>query len=234
MIKHPLIAPLLIGLLTLLLGSCNNPSKKKYPVYGIDVSHHQGPIDWDTIEAQGIFFAYLKATEGVDHKDTRFEEYWQTVRGRSFKIGAYHFFSFCKEGALQAQNYIESVKLEPGDLPPVVDLEYAGNCKNAFDTKKLIQEITIYLELITKHYNVEPVIYTTNRFYKEVVYKHFKNQNIWIRNTYFNPSFSDRKRWIFWQYRVGPLPGISGDVDLNVFNGSLEKLESYCIKEPSK
>ncbi len=220
----------LIFLTLLLVVACNSPSKKKYPVYGIDVSHHQGKIDWDSIEAQGISFAYLKATEGQSHKDTKFVEYWATTTGRSFKKGAYHFFSFCKDGASQAQNYIESVSLVPGDLPPAIDLEYAGNCKKGFETPKLIAEIRTYLNIIQEHYSTAPVIYTTNRFYKEIVFEYFKDQNIWIRNTYFNPSFSNRKKWLFWQYNVGPFPGITGDVDQNVFNGSLERLNSYCVK----
>ncbi|MGL1901934.1 MAG: GH25 family lysozyme [Fibrobacterales bacterium] len=224
-----LLSLLIIAVLTLLICSCNNPSDKRYPVKGIDVSHHQGDIIWDSIINQQITFAFLKATEGENHKDTRFEEYWAAISKSSIKKGAYHFFSFCKEGAVQAKNYIESVTLTHGDLPPAVDLEFAGNCKNAFDTPKLVAEIRIYLDSIEGHYGVKPVIYTTNRFYKEIIFEHFKDQNIWIRNTYFNPSLSNRKNWIFWQYKVGPFPGITGDVDLNVFNGSLDKLNTYCI-----
>ena len=72
----------------------NNPSKKRYPVRGVDVSHYQGTIDWPVLAAQDLDFAYIKATEGSSHTDEKFAENWEAAKDTGLRIGAYHFFSF--------------------------------------------------------------------------------------------------------------------------------------------
>src|SRR5687768_1484289 len=72
----------------------NYPSDERYPIRGIDVSHHQGAVDWKKVEAAGIDFAYIKATEGRDHRDPRFDANWRAAEG-ALARGAYHFFTFC-------------------------------------------------------------------------------------------------------------------------------------------
>src|SRR5437016_13909496 len=83
----------------------NHPSLSRYPVRGIDVSHHQGPIDWDAVASDGVTFAYIKASEGGDYQDRRFKENWLGARHAGVLAGAYHFFTFCKDGAAQAENF---------------------------------------------------------------------------------------------------------------------------------
>ena len=105
-----------------------HPSDSRFPAQGIDVSHHQGAIDWPLLPAQGVDFAYIKASEGGDHRDRAFAANWSGARRAGIARGAYHFFTLCRPGADQAANFIAAVPAEPDALPPAVDLEYMGNC----------------------------------------------------------------------------------------------------------
>ena len=100
----------------------------RYPIHGIDVSHHQGAIDWKKVAGDGVAFAYLKATEGGDHRDRTFARNWREARAAGIAVGAYHFFTFCRPGAEQAANVLAVVPAAPDALPPAVDLEFGGNC----------------------------------------------------------------------------------------------------------
>src|SRR6516225_7625957 len=102
----------------------------KYSVHGIDVSRYQEYINWDTVRAVNvdnvqINFAYVKATEGLEDKDEFFDRNWKRMKGAGLTRGAYHFFLATKSGKDQAWNFIHTVKLESGDLPPVLDIEQA-------------------------------------------------------------------------------------------------------------
>ena len=87
----------------------NRPSREAYPVRGVDVSHYQGNIDWNKLEAQGIMFAFIKATEGSSHTDSMFQANWENVAQTELRAGAYHFFSFESSGQTQAENFINTV-----------------------------------------------------------------------------------------------------------------------------
>ena len=79
-----------------------SPDRGKYPVRGIDVSHHQGPIDWQRVAADDVAFAVIKATEGGDHVDDAFATNLREARAAGLAVGAYHFFTFCRPGGDQA------------------------------------------------------------------------------------------------------------------------------------
>jgi lysozyme len=85
---------------------------------GIDLSHHNGPVDWGRLGTEPLEFVYLKATEGTDHTDPRFQENWQAATRLGWQVGAYHFYLLCREGAPQAENFIRQVEVRPGTLPP--------------------------------------------------------------------------------------------------------------------
>ena len=98
-------------------------SLDNYPVRGIDVSHHQGEIDWHKIKSQNISFAYIKATEGGDFKDPQFKKNWDHALEAGLRVGAYHFFRPETDGVLQAENFISSVPEYKNMLPPAIDVE---------------------------------------------------------------------------------------------------------------
>src|SRR2546423_11084013 len=104
----------------------NAPSRSQYPVRGIDVSHHQGKIDWSGVKASGIQFAYIKATEGADFTDATFAENWTNSNAAGIVRGAYHFFTLGISGQSQAAHFLATVPADAGALPPAIDLEFSG------------------------------------------------------------------------------------------------------------
>lgn len=211
----------------------NYPSFDEYPVQGIDVSHHQQTIDWSKIDKKAVHFAFIKATEGGNHKDSLFQWNWREAIRNNIPVAAYHFFTFCKDGEEQARNYIHYVPRDSIDLPPVIDLEYGGNCQEANRKEDLILEITNYLEIIEDHYKRKAIIYTTNEFYKNYLINQFpENPPIWIRDILSEPNLPDGRNWTFWQYtNRGRIEGINTVVDLNAYNGSRQDFERLMIKK---
>lgn len=210
----------------------NYPSLKDYPVQGIDVSHHQQKINWGKLDKRFVQFAFIKATEGGNHKDSMFQENWREAIHHNIPVAAYHFFTFCKDGEEQARNYIHYVPKDSIDLPPIIDLEYAGNCTIENRKEDLIAEIVKYMEIIEDHYQRKVLIYTTNKFYKNYLMYQFPDNPIWIRDILSEPNLPDRRGWLFWQFtNKGKLEGIDTPVDLNTFNGSPEDFRKLLIRD---
>jgi lysozyme len=200
----------------------NYPSLQEYPVQGIDISHHQGEINWEALATEPYRFAYIKATEGGDHRDTRFAENWKNALAIGLHTGAYHFFTFCRSGEEQAENFIETVPNVASMLPPAIDVELAGNCKDVPDKETLHKELITFAQMIESFYGQKPIVYATKTSYK----MYFNNEDVdgmqfWVRDMLKEPVLADNRRWLFWQYASNArLKGIKGNVDLNVFYGS--------------
>lgn len=199
-----------------------------YPIQGIDISHHQGAIDWQALKQEGkVQFVFMKATEGGDFKDTRFQDNWKAAKELGIRRGAYHFYSFCKSGAEQAANFIASVPIDNKALPPVVDLEFLGSCKKRPPVQEAIQEIQICLDLLEKQYGKRPILYTTYAFYEVYLKDDLTSYDLWLRDTQKAPILENRD-WKFWQFsNRGTRKGIKGKVDLNVFHGSVKSFNQY-------
>jgi len=212
-----------------MLQSCHSPTERieGYEVHGIDVSRHQHIIDWDTVAAQPIDFVFMKATEGEELVDTHFDYNWSTTKQKGLKRGAYHFFHPTLSSIRQANNFIKTVPLEYGDLPPVVDFEVINGASN----KQVIERLQTWLSIIEKHYQVRPIIYTNQNLYKKYIADHFGDHIIWMaRYSKEVPSMLHEQDWHFWQYgNRGIVKGIEGDVDLNVFSGNHIELERICL-----
>ena len=203
-----------------------------YKVHGIDISHYQGDINWKMLEQtrQGQFpvqFIFMKATEGGDYSDKRFVANFDSAKAHGFIRGAYHFYNPKTDVNKQADFFINSVKLEPGDLPPVLDIEKKGK-----DMKKLQADLKHWLRRIEDHYGVKPIIYASYKFKTKYLNDSvFNSYPYWIAH-YYVDSVQYKGDWKFWQHTdVGTLPGIKEQVDLNVFNGGLEGLNALRIKE---
>ncbi|UII76232.1 glycoside hydrolase family 25 protein [Flagellimonas sp. HMM57] len=201
----------------------NYPSESEYPINGIDVSHHQNEIDWKLVKEQKIRFVFIKATEGGDFIDKRFNQNWKEAKENGIDVGAYHFFTFCRAPQEQAKNFINVVPKIDNSLPPVIDLEFGGNCRLRKSRDSLIKDIKIFEEIIYTHYQKKPILYITQDFYNAFLLNEFKDNPIWARDIYKKPELKDKREWMFWQYgNRGHLKGIDMYVDLNVFNGNKE------------
>ena len=201
-----------------------------YQVHGIDVSHYQGDINWKMLEQtrQGQFpiqFIFMKATEGGDYSDDRFTANFDSARAHGFIRGAYHFYNPKTDANKQADFFIQSVKLESGDLPPVLDIEKKGK-----DMKKLQSDLKLWLRKVESHYGVKPIIYASYKFKTRYLNDSvFNTYPYWIAH-YYVDSVRYEGDWKFWQHTdVGTLPGIEEKVDLNVFNGGKNELDAFCI-----
>ena len=203
-----------------------------YKVHGIDISHYQGNVNWKMLKQtrQGQFpiqFIFMKATEGGDFSDKRFVANFDSAKAHGFIRGAYHFYNPKTDVNKQADFFINSVKLEPGDLPPVLDIEKKGK-----DMKKLQADLKHWLRRVESHYGVKPIIYASYKFKTKYLNDSvFNSYPYWIAH-YYVDSVAYKGDWKFWQHTdVGTLPGIKEQVDLNIFNGGMEGLDALRIKE---
>ena len=202
-----------------------------YSIYGIDISRHQGEINWNLLK-QGtpdnapIEFIYMKATEGSDFSDIHFKENFAKAKEHGFIRGAYHYFSKHSTGLAQAEMFIKSVKLEKGDLPPVVDVE-----ERPKDKKIFLQELKIFISKIEEHYGVKPIIYSYKKYKEKYLNEnYFDKYPLWIAH-YYVSKLDENIEWLMWQCSdIGNIPGINENVDINIFNGNKEQLNSILIK----
>jgi lysozyme len=187
----------------------NYPSHQQFPIQGVDISHHQGDIDWNELTTEDISFIFIKATEGGDYKDPSFQVNWT------------------KSGAEQADNFISSVPKGEGNLPPAIDLELGGNCQSDKSDEEVIRDIQTYIDKVSAYYEQTPIIYATTEFYERYLNNQFIACPIWIRDIYSNPKLPDNRHWTFWQFaNRGHLKGINGYIDLNAFNGDKTTFQS--------
>lgn len=201
-------------------------------VHGIDISHHQGKIDWDKLakaenEGSGIHFVFMKATEGADWMDSTFQHNFTQARDKGFIRGAYHFFSNTSPAEKQADFFCKQVNLASYDLPPVLDVETKGT----YSEDSLRLEVKNWLRKVEAHYGVKPIIYTSRKFKERYLNDDSLNTYpFWIAH-YYVDSLTYQGKWAFWQHTdMGRLPGIKGRVDMNVFNGDLEALKGITLK----
>ena len=210
-----------------------------YSIHGIDVSHHQGEIQWKKLAAaqiagEPISFIVIKATEGKSLFDDNFNDNFYQAGQYGLIRGAYHFFSPAISGDIQARFFLKQVHLEYGDLPPVLDIEKNGT----LSAEALRREALEWLQLVEKEYGVAPIIYTGLKFKQKFLNTPaFDRYPFWIAH-YYTPKLGYTGTWKFWQHTdQGHLDGIKGEVDLNIYNGSMYDLRRLTIghgKEPTE
>lgn len=192
-------------------------------VHGIDISRYQGAIDWGRVRGSGVSFAFIKATEGADHADPNFQRYWYEAGQARIPRGAYHFFYFCRSGAEQAAWFIAHVPRERGAMPPVIDLEWTSSrtCPRRPPPDEVLREARIFKDILHRYYGQRPIIYTTVDFYRENNLGRWPEE-FWLRSVAGHPRITyPGQNYSFWQYTgTGLVPGIQGNVDLNVFGGN--------------
>jgi lysozyme len=206
------------------------PTGFKY--YGIDVSHHQGRIDWSQVASSNaesdcpVKFVIIKATEGGTFVDPDFETNLKGAREAGFVCGVYHFFNPATPAGKQAEFYINNVKLNKGDFAPVVDVERTGR-----SDKELQDGLSEFLSIIEKHYGVKPIIYASAKFRKRHLDSdRFNYYPVWIAHYYVVRPDSDVK-WRIWQFTDrARVNGIAEYTDLNVFSGTEADFNSLRIK----
>lgn len=196
-------------------------------VFGIDVSHYQGRIDWDEVRRSHhpIQYVLVRSTMGHDGRDREFRENWKEAKRKGYIRGAYHYYRPHENSQKQFENFISRVSLEDGDLPPILDIEEMSQ----YGVDNLREGITNWLKLAEAHYGVKPIVYTGRKFYSSHLKGFIDDYPLWIA------SYSGKHKlrgidWTFHQFteRV-KVKGISGTVDGNDFNGTWEDLQMLRI-----
>jgi lysozyme len=204
----------------------------RYDVIGVDVSHHQGRIDWKALADDGIAFAYIKATEGGSFRDASFATNWAGAAHAGLLRGAYHFFTLCRTGADQARNFIAQVPRDPYALPPAVDAESMDPCTNRIPVGNIVQELETFLAQLSAHYGRRPLVYTTAEFHNAHLQGQLLHEQFWIRSLVIPPLFR-YQQWVLWQYQDrGQRRGLQGPVDLTAFRGSKSEFEAFAQAKP--
>ncbi|HLL43224.1 MAG TPA: GH25 family lysozyme [Segetibacter sp.] len=203
-----------------------------YEIHGIDVSKYQSFIDWPSVKEMRvndvhIGFAFIKATEGLAGVDKQFKRNWRKAAEAGVTRGAYHFFIPAKSGKSQAKNFINNVELEPGDLPPVLDIEQMYGVM----PDKMRKEVRDWLTVVEDFYKVKPIIYTYVSFYSTFMQGQFDDYPLWAAHYLEKDKPRINRKWLFWQHNErGRVNGITKPVDFNVFNGDMADFQGLLVK----
>ncbi|MBS7333170.1 MAG: glycoside hydrolase family 25 protein [Weeksellaceae bacterium] len=198
--------------------------------FGLDVSQYQGEINWSEMnmiyDIYPINFVYIRSTMGAINTDNRFDENWEGAKQNDFIRGAYHFYRPDENSTAQAQNFIQNVELETGDLPPVLDIETMPRTQSM---ERLVEGLKNWCTIIEEHYGIQPIIYTSDKYYEDFLRSHFEGYTIWIAN--YNFFVEEMKpHWNFWQFtEKGQIKGTKEKVDINVYNGTVDDLKSLTL-----
>lgn len=187
-----------------------------YPSRGIDISAHNGDVDFDRVARHGIDFAILKASEGASWRDSAFERNYSRAVEAGLSVGAYHFFRFDVEGWRQSVNLLGALGGRHLDIPVAIDVEEWGNPSDR-TTEEIVADLRSLVELLRQN-GREPMIYTNKNGYYRFVRGRFDDVALWICS-FSTPALADAGRWTLWQHsHEGRVPGVHGPVDLSTFN----------------
>ncbi|NUU74040.1 GH25 family lysozyme [Paenibacillus xylanilyticus] len=206
-------------------------------IQGIDVSRYQGKIDWLQVKADKREFVFIKATEGQTYTDPKFAANVKGALSAGLLVGTYHFLraTSAEVAKAEAAHYAKSLEAVGGvkalQLPPVMDYENNPGGISKAQINIVAKAFLTELERLT---GVKPIIYTGNSFAGNFD-TGLSGYDLWIAR-YSNTKVPDDqpawKTWDIWQYSdSGKVPGITGSVDLNEFNGSLADLKKRYGKE---
>lgn len=196
-------------------------------VAGIDVSYYQDQIEWARVRGAGIRFAFIRVSDGLTVEDARFAKNWVGARRAGVLRGAYQHFRPDENPIAQADLLIAAIARDPGELPPVIDVEVDGG--KAPD--QVADRVRAWVARVRSRLAVEPIVYTGPEFWRDRVGgADLSSQPLWVAHyTRSCPTVPPPwTAWAFWQHTdTGQVPGIEGPVDLDVFAGSLDELEAF-------
>jgi lysozyme len=193
-------------------------------VYGIDVSYYQGTINWSQVKAAGKQFAIVRVSDGTGFMDPKFEANWRGAKAAGIAVGAYQFFQDATAQADLMVNQLSKVGFGSGDIPPVIDVEVTGGVSAA----TVAARVNTWLQRVRSRTGRLPILYTSPGFWSGLgnptpsPLPYLWDAHWGVSCPLLPPSWG---RLRFWQYSAtGRVSGISGDVDLDLYNGSLAEL----------
>ena len=192
---------------------------------GIDISSHQGLIDWAKVSSdKDIRFVYIKATEGATYRSPHYAYNVTQARRHGVLVGSYHYLTSSSSIDEQFENFSKFALKSVQDLIPMLDVEVRGN----WSRSQLIDSVDKFCNLVENHYGVQPMIYSTMGFYNKNLTPHFNKHHLYIgRYSNSEPQINWEGEYTIWQYsETGIIPGIDAYVDLCRFrkDGWLEDI----------
>ncbi len=179
---------------------------------GIDVSHYQGEIDWNTVaQTKLVSYVYIKSSEGESLVDDYYRINLEGARKAGLKVGSYHYYRPDADAEMQFNNLTSQIKRNEQDLAPIIDIEKRGSKSD----EDFIASFREFLLRVEKHYGCKPVIYTFHNFYNKYLSGQFKGYRMMIaRYREDEPTLDDGQVYTAWQYtQRGKIDGIRGYVD---------------------
>ncbi len=210
-----------------------NVDRYRYPVAGIDVSKHNGDIDFERVKGDDYQFVFIKASEGKTYKDAAFDRNYRAARQADLKVGAYHFFRKNRTGQEQADNLLSAIKGKTLDLPLVIDLEDDWGNGATVSRQTAIERVMQMIDILNKA-GYQVMIYTNldgyEKYYKDLLV----DCDLWLCS-FTSPDLLPEFPHAIQQFsHEGTVDGVIGKVDLNVFRGSKSEWQDYLdnVKQP--
>ena len=185
-------------------------------IHGIDISHYQGQVFWEVIgENSKMAYVYIKASEGGDRIDPRYERNIQLAHQYGLKVGSYHFFRPKTNLTKQLENFMTQCRPGDQDLIPMIDVE----TKSGLPTPEFRDSLIKFITLVEEAYKQKPLIYTFTNFYNAHMQGAIDGYPLMIAQyNAVEPELKDGRDITMWQYTgKGRINGINGFVDKSRF-----------------
>jgi len=186
---------------------------------GIDISKHQGEIDWVKLKkSPKIKYVYIKATEGSDYVDPLYRRNIANARKNGFKVGSYHFLTNKSSATSQFMNFAQTANRDEQDLVPIIDVEV---CKQ-WSAQQLRDSLKVFADMLEEFYGCKPIIYTSEKFFTSYLGRAFSTYPLFIAK--YNETSEPKVgyKWVMWQFTdkgcFDAVKGNRGEVDLSRFN----------------
>ncbi len=222
---------LFLSIILHFLASCSHnegalqqyPDRSRYGIVGVDISSHNGEIDFEALAAEGFSFVIIKATEGGTFKDRKFIENVRRAREAGLKVGAYHFFRFDTPGYMQGLNFLNSIQGREMDLPLAIDVEQWSN-PTSHPTPIVLNRLNELIEHLENHGH-RVMLYSNKNGHSRFIRANLEGYPLWICSLVDEPK--DIK-WTLWQgTHNGKVKGIETPVDINAFSGTAEEWQKF-------
>ncbi len=202
----------LMGVAVLAYARSWTPGRDVYPVQGVAVAADNGAIDWGTLAANGVDFAYIRAARGAALRDPAFAGNWAGARAAGLRYGAVLDFSLCRRAAEQATGFITTVPRDNAALPPVIRLAFDPSCSARPGRDAVLSELNTLVNLIESNAGKPALLNVSSDFDAQYDIASGINRTLWLDGNFFPPDYATR-RWVMWTANdMRHIDGIEGPV----------------------
>jgi lysozyme len=192
------------------------PARDVYPVQGVSVSADNGPVEWGTLAANGVDFAYIRAAKGAEGRDLAFARNWSAARSAGLRYGAVLDFSLCKRAAEQATRFITTVPRDNAALPPVIRLGFDPACGARPGRDAVLSELNTLVNLIESNAGKPVLLNISPDFEDAYDVASGINRTLWLDGNFFPPDYATRT-WVMWTANdMRHIAGVDGPVKWSV------------------